>query len=296
MPAQPTIINRNPANGIMVLNTPTNPMPANPGLPVVTMPPGTPGLPQGGTVQAHPTIPNAIVHVTPPSSQATTPTQQKLNQPGNKFPYAPNAVYQYDIVVTRLTHAITGTLPFVIGIGDEFQNGFSDFLPLVTGAALTVPNSVAFTSGGALNFVYVDSSSNTDTVQITCAQTPYSRLLKMWETHRFKATQARVSLSDTTALAQFNASIKTGNINEDSETRTKPLSFVANDSPYQFQGYKIDLARNVYMSKVEGILAGIINDSINNFAVTFSLFIQESAPTWTGTGDTSSYTTASSAA
>lgn len=282
------------AASVSVLNTPATALPANPALPTVTIPPGTnPALPSGGTVQPHPTIANAIVHVTPPATNSgQAAVTSKLNQPGNKFPYAPNATYQYDVIITRLTYNIAGTLPFVIGIGDEIQNQFSDFLSQLQGMATTTPASVAFTSGGALNLTYT-VSSETDIIQISCAQTPYSRLIKLLETHRFKTVQSRVSISDTTALSQFNVSIKTGVINEDSETRTKPLSYVANDSPYQYQSYKIDLARNVYFSKVEGILSGIINDGIDNFSQTFSLFVTESAPTFTPLGDTSNYTTAS---
>jgi hypothetical protein len=134
-----------------------------------------------------------------------------------------------------------------------------------------------------LDFSYTVSGA-TDHVQISCPQTPYTRLLKLWEIHRFTVTQARISISDTTAQSQFNTSIKTGKIDQDSDTSVRPLSYVANDSPYQYNSAKIDLARTIYLSKVEGILSGIINDSMNNFSTTFSLFITDSAPTFTAVG------------
>ena len=238
----------------------------------------------GGTIQPHPTIPNAIMHVT--TSGGGSPmggSTQMQNAKAQKYPYAPNAIHQYDITCNTLNLQYCRSIAFRNWLRGRVWKPIQRLFGTNTEWQQNTPEAVTLVAGGILDFEYL-VSGETDHVQVSCPQTPYSRLLKLWEIHRFQVQQARVSISDSTALGQFNTSIKTGKIDQDSEASVRPLSYVANDSPYQFQSYKIDLARTVYISKVEGIISGIINDSLDNFSQTFSLFVTDSAPTFTQIG------------
>lgn len=273
------------------LNTPATAVAPIPGQPIITIPPGSSSaLPMGGTVQIHPTQKNSYMHVDPSAGAGGLPGTMRT-MPGGKFPYVGgNSLHQYDIIITRLTDNIAGALPWIIGIGDEIDNDFSDFIGQIPGCATNTIGSLTKTAGGILDFSYTVSGA-TDHVQISCTQTPYTRLVKMWDIHRFYVNQARVGLSDTTALSQFNTAIRKGSITNDSDITTTPLSYTAYNSPYQFESYKVDLTKDVYMSRSEGLLGSIINDGISNFQVTFSIFVGESAPTFTQIGTTGTLAT-----
>lgn len=238
-------------------NTPATAKPIDPSLPLLQ-------LPGVGSVQPSPDG-QSYVHVLPPQGQVAQPRQ---------VPFVGTPVKeQYDITVLR-TGTHFGSLGWIFGMQDEQLSNYATPLSLIpsnAGKQLTV--TASFDGNGNLVLSYTDGT-NTDTVTIGCSQMPYATLTQKWQLKKYLVPTTRASFSDTNnSSAQFSQSILTFKRSESGGIITKPKSWIANQTPYQFEANKVDLNTEIYVGREQGLMGSTIAD--NAAVLTLSLQMQQ---------------------
>lgn len=194
---------------------------------------------------------------------------------GNDF--TPATAAQFDITITRLTHAINQSLPVAIFAPQELENGYREMLApyIPTGVTLTAVNYSELDSKPTqVDFVYT-SGNDSDTLEVRCVQYPYPSFLKSAITDKFRASKMRYSLSDATILSQFSEVFNIRQASMFGKTTTNKISVGANKDPRQYQNGIIDIDGAYPIDKETGFVIGICDPGANNFRVTLSMFIEK---------------------
>jgi hypothetical protein len=185
---------------------------------------------------------------------------------------ATNAAASFTITAKRLTANINEILEApIFGVIDRYS-GFSKVISLpagVTVAGINYGVDKGIADANKLSIEYTDGT-DVDTIEITCQQNPYPLLLESTRTDLLRAQGIRLSLSDSTAVSQFDQQFNvvkrsmTGRAVNDSLT---PSQY---KQPTQFQTGIVDLPINLSVDKETTITCGIIPQA--GLAISFSFF------------------------
>lgn len=191
-----------------------------------------------------------------------------------KVPFVGTGVkYQYDVLATR-SGVNFGTLGYVLGALDELYNNYSAPLALIpsnAGTGKTV--TVGFDASGNLVFKYTDGV-NSDYITLSCSQMSMANLLQKLQIKRFHIPTTRCSFSDSNnAETQFSTSILNYKRKDSGGVATDPLSYIANQTPYQLLQNKVDVNKDYYLSREEAFMGAMIAD--DKAVLTHSLMMEE---------------------
>jgi hypothetical protein len=245
------------AMGKPIMNTPSTAVQVDPTQPTIDIPGvGTLQPNASGTAYNHVVVPNA-----------------GMNNTVRKVPFVgTNVKYQYDILAKRVGVNF-GTLGYVIGALDELNSAYATPLSLIPSnqsQGLTV--TVAFVAGN-LVFNYTDGV-HTDQVILSCSQMPMANLLQKLQIKKWSVPTTRCSFSDEAlSETQFSVSILKYKRKESGGVITDPLSFIANQTPYQLTIQKVDVNASYDLSREEGFAGAMIAD--NNAVLTHSIMMEE---------------------
>lgn len=184
------------------------------------------------------------------------------------------AQQQYTVQVKRITANIAESLPAPIFGAAEISAGFDGLLPLPSGVTLTKLDFGM--ANGSLSFrnklvlTYSDGTNPPDSIEITCKQLPYPTFLNQLLGTGQAVGLTRISLSDSTQVAQFSANLKllirtgAGRINSDN------LSASASKSPEQFQQGIVDIKQGYQVDRYTTLVSEIL--PVVGFTVSYDIF------------------------
>ena len=149
---------------------------------------------------------------------------------------------QFDIQITRLTATVAGDLPVPIFGALDIQSKYNGVLTQPAGTTITALTIGAIGTETQVRISYT-RGGNTDIVVITISQYDYPSFLSALLSSRFVVSNARYSVSDTTAtgIQQLTKPFR-------SIERSMFGAFLKNDiplssakSPFQFQNGIVDI-------------------------------------------------------
>lgn len=144
---------------------------------------------------------------------------------------------QFDLTITRNSTTINAALPIVLFGVIDLESAYSQVInTLPAGVTLT---SVVNTAGSYV-FTYSDGT-HTDTITITCAQTPYAGFLRATQTDTMSIRAYRIAVSSTDAVDQFNYAmqhVKRSLFGADKRDSLTPSTYI---SPDQYLATRVDI-------------------------------------------------------
>lgn len=195
--------------------------------------------------------------------------------PGKINSHTPGAAAQFDIVITRNTNNIVAALPVAIFMSSDAENGYRQ-------AINTLPAGVTLTSvrygenvgqPTAARFTFFDGALS-DTIDVTCNQYPYPSVLSAMKNDLFRISMIRLSLTDTTATAQFSQSYDYKRRGMFGTDFRNSLPITAAKSPDQFQNTILDVSGEYPIDPESGLVFNMIRHTAA-YSLTFSCFIQK---------------------
>ena len=185
---------------------------------------------------------------------------------------AANAAASFTITAKRLTATINEILEApIFGVIDRYS-GYSKVISLPAGVTV---NSIAYgvdkgiADANKMVIEYTDGT-NEDKIEVTCQQNPYPLLLESTRTDLLRAQGVRLSLSDSTAVSQFDQQFNVVKRSMTGRSVNDSLTPSQYKQPTQFQTGIVDLPVNISVDKETTITCGIIPQA--GLAISFSFF------------------------
>lgn len=200
------------------------------------------------------------------------PVSNPLSSSAASGNIAANAAASFTITAKRLTATISEILEApIFGVIDRYS-GYSKVISLpagVTVATLDYGIDKGIANANKLSLEYTDGT-NSDIIEVTCQQNPYPLLLESTRTDLLRAQGVRMSLSDSTAVSQFDQQFNVVKRSMTGRSVNDSLTPSQYKQPTQFQTGIVDLPISISVDKETTITQGIIAQA--GLAVSFSFF------------------------
>lgn len=200
------------------------------------------------------------------------PVSNPLSSSASSSNIAANAAASFTITAKRLTATISEVLEApIFGVIDRYS-GYSKVLSLPAGVtvdSLEYGIDKGIANANRLQLKYTDGT-NDDIIEITCQQNPYPLLLESTRTDLLRAQGVRMSLSDSTAVSQFDQQFNVVKRSMTGRSVNDSLTPSQYKQPTQFQTGIVDLPISISVDKETTITCGIIAQA--GLAISFSFF------------------------
>ena len=175
----------------------------------------------------------------------------------------------FDIVITRNTSTIGDNLPVPLFASAHFV---SNYKQLVSGY---LPQGVSISSVTAVNgnivVTYTDGT-NTDTITITCNQTPYATFLFETLTDSVQCFKNRYTITNTAIQGCYNNDYVLVNKTLFGRKEEDQVTINSFKNPTQFQNGIIDIDVEFFIDKDRAVIHSIIPYS-SSYSVQMSFFV-----------------------
>jgi hypothetical protein len=182
---------------------------------------------------------------------------------------------QFDIQVTRLTATVAGDLPVPIFGALDIQSKYNGVLTQPSGTTITALTIGAIGTETQVRISYT-RAGNTDIVVISISQYDYPSFLTALVSSRFVVSNARYSVSDTTAtgIQQLTKPFRAIERSMFGAFLKNDIPLSSSKSPFQFQNGIVDILGTFNITAQTTWVLDF--QALANQVVTISAFVSQS--------------------
>lgn len=180
---------------------------------------------------------------------------------------------QFDITVTKTLVGgvlIPVKLPFILFSPVFFQTDYVSLFQNSIPTGYTV--SIIELGTSDVRFLFDDGGGNQTALDVSSDITPYRSIINALNTDRFNVVRTRVTIGDTTTIAQVGEALNISNGSLFGGQSFNKLSGAAQKGPDQYQNGIIDFNAKYPLDKYRAIQSFIVGNAPDGFTCKYSFW------------------------